>query len=75
MLQRPSFDRTGALDPLNDAVDRASKFGAIREGVTVSLMDLGHCPMDEDPSQCAKVIKSWLNKEQVLKSSDVARAM
>ena len=71
----PVLIAQGALDPLNDAVDRASKFGAIREGVTVSLMDLGHCPMDEDPSQCAKVIKSWLNKEQVLKSSDVARAM
>ena len=53
----PILIAQGALDPLNDAVDRAKKFGSIREGVTVSLMNLGHCPMDEDPSQCAKVIR------------------
>ena len=62
----PVLIAQGGLDPLNDAVDRASKFGAIREGITVSLMDLGHCPMDEDPSQCAKVIGEWLQEEQVL---------
>lgn len=55
----PVLVAQGALDPLNDAVDRAGKFGAIREGVQVELMQLGHCPMDEDPKQCAEVVLKW----------------
>jgi hypothetical protein len=45
----PVLIAQGALDPLNDAPTRAGIFKGIREGVTVDLLPLGHCPMDEDP--------------------------
>jgi len=47
----PVLVAQGALDPLNDAVGRAATFGAMREGVQVSLLQLGHCPMDEGPRE------------------------
>ena len=45
----PVLISQGALDPLNDATKRARQFESIREGVTVDLLPLGHCPMDENP--------------------------
>ncbi len=41
----------GVKDPLNDALARAQQFRDIRPGVSVELLELGHCPMDEDPGQ------------------------
>eukprot|EP01038_Epipyxis_sp_PR26KG_P014750 gene14750-19829_t len=39
----------GSLDPLNDAVSRAYSFENIRNNITIDLLPLGHCPMDENP--------------------------
>lgn len=50
----PVLIAQGALDPLNDAKARAASFENIRERVTVDLMPLGHCPMDEDPKMVSK---------------------
>ena len=55
----PVLIAQGALDPLNDAVTRAAQFGAIRDRVQVELLQLGHCPMDEDPKQCAQAVLKW----------------
>ena len=38
----PVLIAQGALDPLNDAPSRAASFRAIREGISVSLMQLGN---------------------------------
>jgi pimeloyl-ACP methyl ester carboxylesterase len=46
----PVLIAQGALDPLNDAKSRANIFADIRTGITVDLMPLGHCPMDENPA-------------------------
>lgn len=46
----PVLIAQGALDPLNDAKSRAKIFADIRNGITVDLMPLGHCPMDENPA-------------------------
>ena len=46
----------GALDPLNDAPGRTQSFENIRHGVTVNLMPLGHCPMDENPKMVSGVL-------------------
>jgi pimeloyl-ACP methyl ester carboxylesterase len=46
----PVLIAQGALDPLNDAKSRAKIFADIRTGITVDLMPLGHCPMDENPA-------------------------
>jgi len=52
----------GALDPLNDAKLRASMFANINpERVTVNLLPLGHCPMDEGSSEVAAAILRWLS--------------
>ena len=45
----PVLIAQGALDPLNDAKSRANIFKGIRKGVTLDLLPLGHCPMDENP--------------------------
>jgi pimeloyl-ACP methyl ester carboxylesterase len=60
----PVLVAQGALDPLNDAVARAAQFQAIRDGVSVQLLQLGHCPMDEDPQQCAAAVLKWWQQEQ-----------
>ena len=53
----PVLIAQGALDPLNDAKSRAKQFEAIRSGVTVDLMQLGHCPMDEAPIEVGIVCR------------------
>lgn len=50
----------GALDPLNNSTRRSELFSAIRSGVTVDLLQLGHCPMDEDASEVGKSIEKWM---------------
>ena len=57
----PVLVAQGVLDPLNDALTRAQQLGNIREGINVELMQLGHCPMDEDPKQCAEAVLKWWN--------------
>jgi pimeloyl-ACP methyl ester carboxylesterase len=52
----PVLIAQGALDPLNDAKSRANIFKGIREGVTLDLLPLGHCPMDENP----KMVRNML---------------
>ena len=51
----------GALDPLNDAKARALMFGRISPRVSVALLPLGHCAMDEGPKESAAAIQSWLD--------------
>jgi pimeloyl-ACP methyl ester carboxylesterase len=48
-FEGPVLIAQGALDPLNDAKSRAKSFANIRSDVEVSLLELGHCPMDENP--------------------------
>lgn len=50
----------GALDPLNNSTRRAELFAKIRPGVTVDLLQLGHCPMDEDPVIVSSSIERWM---------------
>lgn len=57
----PVLVAQGTLDPLNDAKGRAMLFQRIREGISVDLLQLGHCPMDEDPALVASSIKKWFN--------------
>lgn len=50
LLTGPILIAQGALDPLNDARSRAASFAQIRSGIKTDLLELGHCPMDEDPT-------------------------
>ena len=50
----------GVLDPLNDARARAAQFGGIRSGITVDLLQAGHCPMEELPEEVADSILRWM---------------
>ena len=62
----PVLIAQGALDPLNDAKGRAKQFKSIRSGVTVDLLDLGHCPMDEGPRLVAQSVIKWARNERIL---------
>jgi hypothetical protein len=62
----PVLIAQGALDPLNDAKSRARQFESIRPGVTVDLLDLGHCPMDEGPQLVAKSVIRWARNEKIV---------
>jgi pimeloyl-ACP methyl ester carboxylesterase len=64
----PVLVAQGMLDPLNDAKTRASMLGDLREGITVTPIDAGHCPHDELPEDVANAIDTWMRamkKEQV----------
>lgn len=52
----------GKDDPLSGAERsrrRAAQLGALRPGVSVRLLDAGHCPHDEVPEQVAAAIVDW----------------
>ena len=53
----PVLIAQGSLDPLNDAVARAKSFEDIRAGISVELMPLGHCPMDENPKMVSAICR------------------
>jgi pimeloyl-ACP methyl ester carboxylesterase len=55
----PVLIAQGALDPLNDAKSRANIFKGIREGVTLDLLPLGHCPMDENPKMVRYTLRRY----------------
>ena len=60
----PVLVAQGVLDPLNNATDRANLFESIRGDIEVERLQLGHCPMDEDPelvtfSRHFNVLKFW----------------
>jgi len=57
--QGPILIAQGALDPLNDAKARAASFGAIRGNISVRLLELGHCPHDENGALVAETIVGW----------------
>lgn len=62
----------GAKDPLNDAVSRAKLIASInkeKHQVSVKLLPLGHCPMDEDPEACAQVVMDWIRDKSLVKRS------
>ena len=61
IYEGPVLLAQGALDPLNNATQRAISFGAIRGNVSVDLLPLGHCPMDENPTLVASSIFRWMN--------------
>ena len=50
----------GVLDPLNDALDRMNRFGALRKGITTDPLQAGHCPHDELPKEMARSISTWM---------------
>ena len=56
----------GIKDPLNNATARALLYGKIREGITLDLLPLGHCPFDENPQIVAESIRKWVVKANVL---------
>ena len=58
----PVLISQGVLDPLNDAKARAYQFQSIRQGIDIDLLQLGHCPMDENPVIVANSITSWFSK-------------
>ena len=64
----PVLIAQGAKDPLNDAPGRAAMFGRIASGgaVSVDLLDLGHCAMDEGAGLAAAAIDRWLGRSGVL---------
>ncbi len=64
----------GMLDPLNDAKTRATMLGELREGITVSPLEAGHCPHDEVPSEVAEAINKWMQQQSVgkVESTSVA---
>lgn len=52
----------GKDDPLSGAErsqKRAAQLGRLRSGVTVQLLDAGHCPHDEVADQVAAAIVGW----------------
>jgi pimeloyl-ACP methyl ester carboxylesterase len=52
----------GADDPLSGAKrsqERAAIFARLRDGVTVRLLNAGHCPHDEVPEQVAQAMVEW----------------
>ena len=64
----PVLVAQGVLDPLNDAKTRAAMLGDLREGITVTPIDAGHCPHDEKPDEVADAIRRWM---QTLKTRQV----
>ena len=63
----PVLVAQGALDPLNDAVGRAVALGNIRPKITVNLLQLGHCPMDEGAAEVAACVQQWASKNEIVK--------
>ncbi len=47
----PTLVLQGALDPLNDAVGRATSLGRLVPNARVVLLQAGHCPHDEVPDR------------------------
>ena len=71
----PVLVAQGVLDPLNDAKTRAAMLGDLREGITVTPIDAGHCPHDEKPDEVADAISRWmqtLNNRQVTRVDSMA---
>jgi pimeloyl-ACP methyl ester carboxylesterase len=57
----PVLIAQGVLDPLNDAMDRMRRFGALRRGITMDPIQAGHCPHDELPKEVASSIARWMS--------------
>merc|ERR1712146_825858 len=66
----PVLIAQGVLDPLNDAKKRANQFESVRDKVSVDLLQLGHCPMDEGPEQVGDSIKKWSKAQGILSVFD-----
>ncbi len=62
IYQGPVLVCQGVLDPLNNATRRAEQFLTIRTGITADLLQLGHCPMDENAHLVASSIRRWLDR-------------
>ena len=45
------------------AQERAETFARLREGVTVELLEGGHCPHDDAPDAVAEVLWRWWGEE------------
>jgi pimeloyl-ACP methyl ester carboxylesterase len=61
----PVLVAQGMLDPLNDAKTRATMLGDLREGITVTPIDAGHCPHDELPKDVANAIDAWMQAMKI----------
>ena len=62
VFQGPVLICQGALDPLNNSTRRADILQTVREDITVDLLRLGHCPMDENAGMVADSIQTWRKK-------------
>lgn len=60
----PVLIAQGVLDPLNDALDRMNRFGALRQGITADPLQAGHCPHDELPKEMAISISNWMSESR-----------
>jgi hypothetical protein len=47
----------GVLDPLNDAKDRAIRFGALRKGISIDELQAGHWYVNSSPRYEQRHIK------------------
>ena len=64
----PVLVAQGMLDPLNDAKSRANMFRSLRNGITISPINAGHCPHDELPGDVVDAIIRW--KDATLSSCE-----
>lgn len=69
----PILISQGKLDPLNDAEKRARQFEVIRSNISVDLLELGHCPFDENPGNVANSIRKWMYTNNFIKSIEYNR--
>ena len=59
IFRGPVLVAQGMLDPLNDARGRAAMLGSLREGITVTAINGGHCPHDEVPRESMDALVQW----------------
>jgi pimeloyl-ACP methyl ester carboxylesterase len=69
IFKGPVLVAQGMLDPLNDAKGRAAMLGALRDGITVSPINGGHCPHDEMPQECMRALLQWTEQQQTAAAS------
>jgi pimeloyl-ACP methyl ester carboxylesterase len=75
IFKGPVLVAQGMLDPLNDAKGRAAMLGALRDGITVSPINGGHCPHDEMPQECMRALLQWTEQQRTSAASPVVAAV
>ena len=65
---------TGRLDPLNDAGGRAASLAALCSNATVQLLECGHCPHDELPTEFGEAVTGFVTRVNRAKKASAAGA-